>query len=325
VADLSAADIGRRVSVRRRDPTVTTGPSLRDTVGTLEEIDDDHVRIRLRDGSLVTVARAQVVATRRVQPPVTRLRRAADVDTETLERLTASGWPALEVSTLGDWTLRAADGFTGRANSVLPLGDPGCSVDDACAAVVRWYGDRGLTPRFQLPLPLCAELDDALDQRGWPAFDLVHVLVADVDAIRMSAERPADAPAPIVADHPDDRWMAIYHYRGQEEPPPVARAVLAGGAEPVFVTLAEGSEARAVARGAVDGKWIGVTAVEVAPPARRRGLGLAVMLDLVDVGRRRGARFAYLQVADENHAARDMYERLGFVEHHRYHYRRAPQ
>ncbi len=325
MADLSATDIGRRVSVRRRDPTVTSGPSLRDTVGTLEGIDDDHLRIRVRDGTVVTLDRGQVVATRRVEPAVARLRRAADVDTDTLERLTATGWPALETAPLGDWTLRAAGGFTGRANSVLPLGDPACSLDDACAAVVQWYGDRDLAPRFQVPLPLRADLDDALAARGWTAFDPVRVLVADLEAIRMSAERSADAPPPVVTNQPDDRWMAAYHYRGQEQPPPAARRVLAGGAQPVFVTLADDDGALAVARGAIDDRWLGVTAVEVAPRARRRGLGLAVMLDLVDDGRRRGARFAYLQVADENHAARALYDGLGFTEHHRYHYRRAPQ
>ena len=34
------------------------------------------------------------------------------------------GWPPLERGELGGWMLRAAGGFTGRANSVLPLGDP---------------------------------------------------------------------------------------------------------------------------------------------------------------------------------------------------------
>ena len=38
-----------------------------------------------------------------------------------------------------------------------------------------------------------------------------------------------------------------------------------------------------------------------------------------------GARQAYLQVADENHAALGFYDRLGFARHHPYHYRRPPQ
>ena len=39
---------------------------------------------------------------------------------------------------------------------------------------------------------------------------------------------------------------------------------------------------------------------------------------------RRGARNAYLQVAQENSGAHDAYGRLGFVRHHSYRYLEAP-
>ena len=51
---------------------------------------------------------------------------------------------SVESERLGDWELRAASGFTRRANSVLPLGDPRLPLDEALDAVRRWYGDRGL-------------------------------------------------------------------------------------------------------------------------------------------------------------------------------------
>ena len=38
----------------------------------------------------------------------------------------------------------------------------------------------------------------------------------------------------------------------------------------------------------------------------------------------RGARWCYLQVVASNDPARALYRRLGFIEHHRYHYRRPP-
>ncbi len=71
-----------------------------------------------------------------------------------LERVAAAHWRGTEEEWLGDWLLRAADGFTGRANSALPLGDPGLPLDEALAAVTEWYRARGLPPMIAVPTPL---------------------------------------------------------------------------------------------------------------------------------------------------------------------------
>lgn len=321
VPDLTPDDVGRRVTVRRRDPSLPGPRNLRDTVGHLADLTANHLVVRRRDGEVVRIERAQVVASKVVPDAPVRLRRALDVGVAELERISSAGWPAVETRSLGSWLLRAAGGFTGRANSVLPLGSPGVPLDDALAVVVTWYRERDILPRFQVPLPLRADLDAELDARGWIPFDPVRVLVADVGAVLLAAPRADDAPAPEVASRPDTDWLATYHYREQEQLPPVARQIMAGGPGPLFVTLADDQGAVAVARGAVDGDWVGVTAVEVADRARRRGLGMTVMHDLLEAGRQRGARFTYLQVAEGNPPARALYDRLGYTDHHGYRYR----
>ena len=70
-----------------------------------------------------------------------------------LERVAAQHWRGTEEEWLGGWLLRAAEGFTGRANSVLPLADPGLPLDDALDAVTRWYAARGLPPMIVIPRP----------------------------------------------------------------------------------------------------------------------------------------------------------------------------
>jgi ribosomal protein S18 acetylase RimI-like enzyme len=80
----------------------------------------------------------------------------------------------------------------------------------------------------------------------------------------------------------------------------------------------------AVARGVLVEDWLVVTAVTVAEQARRRGLGTAVMAALGEWARDRGGRSCLLQVVETNGPALALYERLGFTEHHRYHYRLAP-
>ena len=88
---------------------------------------------------------------------------------DTLERLLARTWPGLEQDHLGDWLLRAAHGWTGRANSALAVGDPGPSRQEALDRVAAWYAARGLPPRVHVPLPLSRSdaAGEALS-RAWP-------------------------------------------------------------------------------------------------------------------------------------------------------------
>ena len=98
---------------------------------------------------------------------------SAPTSVAALESVAARGWRALETESLGDWLLRASGGFTGRANSVLPLGDPGLALGaavDAAAGLVR--GARAGPPRFLSPLPDAQPVDDELARRGWALGDV---------------------------------------------------------------------------------------------------------------------------------------------------------
>src|SRR6266851_819271 len=68
-----------------------------------------------------------------------------------LEAIAAKGWRAPEEAPLGGWMLRAARGFTGRANSALAAGDPGIPLAAAMTSVRRWYAARDL-PAGQVEL-----------------------------------------------------------------------------------------------------------------------------------------------------------------------------
>ena len=69
------------------------------------------------------------------------------------------------------------------------------------------------------------------------------------------------------------------------------------------------------------GDWAGLTAVEVHPRHRRRGLGRAITATLAALAADRGIAGLYLQVEDANAPARAMYSAVGFTDHHGYHYR----
>ena len=73
-----------------------------------------------------------------------------------LEVIAAKGWRATEEERLGGWLLRAAQGFTGRANSALAAGDPGKPLVEAVLAVRRWYAERKLPAMIAVPYPWAA-------------------------------------------------------------------------------------------------------------------------------------------------------------------------
>ncbi|WP_104524246.1 GNAT family N-acetyltransferase [Blastococcus atacamensis] len=244
------------------------------------------------------------------------------VPVDDLERLAARTWRGSEEEAHGDWLLRAGGGFTGRANSVLVVGAPPSDPSSAVAEVTRWYRARGLRPCAAVPMPGGEQADAAFAAAGWTRDEDNLVLASSLVGW---AERPPSTPVTLAAE-PDDAWLDGYRYRGAALPP-AAAAVLRTGNRPVFASVRlddRPAPLAAVARGVLEDGWLVISAVTVAERYRRRGLAIAVMAALGADARARGGRACLLQVAASNAPALALYERLGFTEHHRYHYRTAP-
>jgi N-acetylglutamate synthase len=234
-----------------------------------------------------------------------------------LEQVAARGWRARDEDALGDWLLRADSGFTNRANSALVVGDPGMPLPAAVDAVTAWYEARGLAPCAQLPGVGSRAADAAFAAAGWARDEDVLVLTAPIGVA------PPAVPVEL-SGTPDEAWLAGYRYRGADLPSG-ALEVLTNAEDAVFasVRLAPApAPLAAVARGVLTDGWLGVTAVTVAEEHRRQGLASAVMAALQRWAGERGAHSVYLQVTAGNAPARALYRRAGFIEHHRYHYRR---
>jgi ribosomal protein S18 acetylase RimI-like enzyme len=301
--------IGQRVSVRRavRHPD-GAGVAFADVVGDLLALDADHAVVETRD-ELVEIPVTQVAIARLV-PPSTR-------DELDLQAAIAQGWRPAESEQLGGWTLRASGGFSGRANSVLPLGAPGLAMDAALEYVTRWYAARGLPAKFQLAVEARRLLDADLGERGWIASEDVHVLTQ-----RLPQSATRERHAVTVTAEPDDDWFGMY--RAGAGAGTDARGVLLRHDCVGFAELRDGAELAAIGRGTVDGQWLGVSAVEVIPGARRRGYATAIMTALTAWGAEHGAVRAHLEVSSSNAPAGALYRALGYRPHHDYRYRTAP-
>ncbi|HEY0937702.1 MAG TPA: GNAT family N-acetyltransferase [Trebonia sp.] len=246
-----------------------------------------------------------------------------------LERAAAAHWRGTEEQWLGGWLLRAAAGFTGRANSALPLGEPDRPLDEALETLASWYRARGLPPMIALPGPLEAgsagwELDRQLARRSWPARSGPAFFMTAGLPPGLSPASPPPGTRFCADAIPDEEWLAAYHYRGQELQPPVMRSVLTSAAEQVFVSIRTADSVLAIARLSFAAGWAGITAVEVRPERRRDGLGRALTQAVLTRAAARGLNRVFLQVEVDNRPARTLYEGSGFGYSHRYHYRLAP-
>jgi ribosomal protein S18 acetylase RimI-like enzyme len=306
--------VGDTVSLRVSTPH---GPT--DLVGTLVGAAPDRLRVRRRDGSVADVAVADIVAGRVVPPGPARR-----IPVPELQRVGALGWRPLELDRLGDWWLRASGGFTRRGNSALVTGDPGLAAAAALDRVAGWYADRGLQARVQVTAgDLGGDLAAALDARGWEPEAPTEVMTAEVGPVLRGA--PAAGPDEQVDAEPDGAWLAAYRAGGGARLPGVARDVLVNHDVVGFASVRDGGRCVAVARVTVDGRWAGLSCVEVAADRRGERLGARVSAAALRWSVSRGARHATLQVMVGNTAARALYDRLGFAVHHEYGYRSAPQ
>jgi GNAT superfamily N-acetyltransferase len=321
--------VGQRVVIRYH----RQAGLLTDVVGDLIGV-DSSLHIITKRGP-ISVPLDLVVVGRTVPPRPSRRGPAHLVTSITdLEAMTSLHWRAAETERLGGWLLRASEGFTGRANSVLPLGDPRTDPDRALQAVRTWYGRRGLPAKVSVAGPIDSGVPDdggpatearaACLRAGWqPVPDGSAVVLTAPTAQLMRPPALPDGLTVRLAAEPDRAWLENFRYRSQL-PPPAALALLRSAPQQTFASIRDGDSTVAVARGSLGGGWAGLTAVEVQAGHRRRGMGRALVGAIADWAWDCGAGSTYLQVAETNERARAFYSGLGFALHHRYDYLQAP-
>lgn len=234
-----------------------------------------------------------------------------------MEQAAAAAWPASRMVTVDGWKVRLSGGGSRRANSVLPLVFDGGDIDRAIDSVEAHYRDVGTRSYFQVSsISRPTDLDARLAARGY-TYEEPCLLMAK----RLA---PMAMPDGIdCAAEPSAAWLSVYTELLEPVRKTAAPGVLAVVPKPrqFFLLSREGvplTSALAVRSGP------GVALVEcvaTASAGRRMG-GAQLIMDAVESwSRANGAVFCALQVVEGNTAARTLYEKRGYVEAGRYHYR----
>ncbi len=312
---LDRAELGSRIVVRHETGRVgpSGGPEMTDVLGHVRAIDETSATIELRDGQLRVVDLSTVVTWKPVPPAPLRRRRATSIGSEELTRITSRGWPATESVPMGEWELRAAGRFTGRANSVAAIGSPGLPFAEAVERVRTFYAERAMPALAQVVVGSSAE--QQFIEHGWVPMQGYRggAVVQVADLTRTYQADPEARISPIA----DDDWLAQY---GRVDDSAAARAVMEGPAQVGFVAI--GTPAVAIGRVVVTGDWAGLSAVEVLPDLRRQGIARRIVETSLAWAVEHAADKAYLQTMRSNSAALALYYPYGFVDHHEYVYLR---
>jgi len=241
-----------------------------------------------------------------------------------VEEASLNAWPALHQVLLDGWLLRFAQGFTKRANSVVPLYPGNRPLADKVRFCENLYAREGLKTIFRLT-SIGGEngLDELLAARGYQDRDSTEVLTLTMEARPEPSERLCLLPA--------QRWLDVY---GQLTGMPDARttaaarslhgAILRGIPLPcAFAAIGTADAPLACGLAVLEDDLVGLFDVVTRSDARRAGHGTELVAGLLNWAHTQGARRAYLQMVADNHAARGMYQRLGFEPLYRYWYRIA--
>lgn len=236
-----------------------------------------------------------------------------------LEERALNAWPAPQTLICGGWAVRAAGGYTKRANSANALAGA-APVDAILPQVEAVYARLGLPSIIRLSPLVPTRTDAFLEARGYAALDPTLVLHREITAAPLPREVQIDARLTPL-------WAQGFAMANSV--PAAHRAlhdrILAGIVPQTgFATLTQGGEPLAYALGVVERGAVGIFDVVVAPAARRRGYGVRLTEALLAWGAAQGAREAYLQVAAANTPARALYAALRFTEAYPYHYRIKP-
>jgi ribosomal protein S18 acetylase RimI-like enzyme len=229
-------------------------------------------------------------------------------------------WAAREVEEYDGWQLRCADGFSRRANSVLPVGASTLDLDTKLRHCGEWFERRGLQLVIRCT-PVCEEgIDGELRSRGFTLEGATHVMVTELDGATTSE-------GSIPAEAPDDRWWrampALWDIPVENQPG--WRAIIERIVRPAaYVLTTDGVDDVAAGLAVADGAWLGLFELVVGPEWRHRGHGREITRSLLAWGMSHGARCAFLQVVASNRPAITLYESLGFQHAYDYWYLRAP-
>ncbi len=235
------------------------------------------------------------------------------------EEIASNGHVALKSLLYDGWLLRFSNGYTNRANSVLPLYSSKKSLEEKVAYCERAYEKEGLSPCFKLT-EYNQELSDFLAARGYKKTGesdimLLKKLNSIADKKLYRSCMLAKSPEEWIDDY--FRLENITDKKDQETFRQMLSKVMI---DTIYCSIFDEAEVVACASAALEEGYALIQNVIVSEDHRGQGFGEKLCRLIITRAQELGAKSAYLQVLQTNEAAKKLYTKLGFEKIYSYWY-----
>jgi GNAT superfamily N-acetyltransferase len=239
-----------------------------------------------------------------------------------IEEAGMNAWPAHQQILYDGWLLRFADGYTKRANSVMPIYQSTLDINEKIIYCEDVYRQKDLPPVFRLT-PLAQEnLDLALEMCGYKKFHPTRVMISSlVDSKFTVSQKDRTRELPL------EQWMGVFSEinGSMVEKQPAHAQILRNILSPHFTAALEISgKWVACGLGVLERDWMGLFDIVTHPDYRQQGFATQLISRILEWAKSQGATKSYLQVMENNAPALKLYTKLDYVDAYGYWYRVPP-
>jgi ribosomal protein S18 acetylase RimI-like enzyme len=236
------------------------------------------------------------------------------------EELSMNKHPALQTQFYDGWVLRFANGYTKRANSINPLYSSVLDLQTKISECEKRYAMYNLPAIYKLTDAADPNLDKLLAEQGYTVTDdPSFVMEMDLQSRKFSM---GDCE---LTQKIDGAWLDSY-FTFSEYTDKVkmmtARQIFENTKNVlIFGRIVKFGVPVGFGVAVIERGFVGFLDIVVDKMQRGKGYGLELCESLLSASKDHGAYMAYLQVVQNNHAAVNLYTKIGYKTIYPYWYR----
>ncbi len=244
---------------------------------------------------------------------------------QTLEQLSLNAVPSQKTLLYDGWVIRLSDGVTKRANSINPLFDgENLKLEQKINFCENLYQQHNLPTVYKLTEQAYpSNLDTTLADKGYLLIDKTAIQTYDLTK-EINITEPSQNIKIDFQPNFNELWLDNFLQFNQystAKKQGFANILQAIALPTVFISILHNDKQIACGVGVLEGGFIGLFDLAVATQYRGQGYGRLLVQQLLTYGKAQGCHTAYLQVVQDNSIARNLYQKIGFVEQYQYWYR----